>query len=112
DPLLAKLTVWGETRSIATARMRRALDETAVEGIMTNVAFFREILRDQQWEAGDLHTGFIDDWFARRSPVPLDKMAELAVAIAAIKTGQKSPAEPHRQSRSEWLSAGRDQMLR
>jgi acetyl-CoA/propionyl-CoA carboxylase biotin carboxyl carrier protein len=41
DTLLAKLVVWGETRDAAIARMRRALDEFAIDGIETLVDFHR-----------------------------------------------------------------------
>ena len=68
DPLLAKLAVWADTRDAAIARMMRALREYDVGGIRTNIGFFRQILEDPEFRAGHLHTGFIDEFFARTPP--------------------------------------------
>ena len=65
DPLLAKLAVWAGTREHAMERMIRALREYDVGGIRTNIGFFRQILEDPEFRAGDLHTGFIEEFFAR-----------------------------------------------
>ena len=43
DPLLAKLIVWGETRSEAVARLASALDGTRIAGIETNLGYLRHI---------------------------------------------------------------------
>ena len=52
----------------AIARSIRALREYDVAGIKTNIGFFRQILDDQDFVRGDLHTGFIDEFFARKRP--------------------------------------------
>ncbi len=77
DPLLAKLAVWAGTREEAIARMIRALREYDVGGIRTNIGFFRQILEDPEFRAGRLHTGFIDEFFARDSRPP-SRRADLA----------------------------------
>ena len=56
-------------REDATARMIRALREYDVGGIRTNIGFFRQILEDADSARGNLHTGFIEEFFARhRAP--------------------------------------------
>ena len=57
DSLVAKLIVHGETRPGALARMATALDELVVDGIATNVALHRELVRDAAFGAGgtDIH---------------------------------------------------------
>src|ERR1051325_9505606 len=59
DPMISKLVVWGDDRSHALARMRRALDEYQVRGIETNLAFHRRCVRQAAFAAGDYDTGFI-----------------------------------------------------
>jgi acetyl-CoA carboxylase, biotin carboxylase subunit len=59
DPMISKLAVWGRTRTEAVERMRRALDEYEVGGIKTTLPFFRRIMRDAEFVAGRLDTGFI-----------------------------------------------------
>ncbi|MFL6415463.1 MAG: acetyl-CoA carboxylase biotin carboxylase subunit [Bryobacteraceae bacterium] len=60
DPLLAKLTVWAESREIAIERMRRALVEYRVGGITTNLSLFEEIMKNEAFRAGHLDTGFLE----------------------------------------------------
>ncbi|MCG8421788.1 MAG: acetyl-CoA carboxylase biotin carboxylase subunit [Proteobacteria bacterium] len=60
DPMISKLIVWGEDRSQALGRMRRALDEYAVHGIRTNIPFHRRILRNRLFCDGVYDTGFVD----------------------------------------------------
>jgi acetyl-CoA carboxylase biotin carboxylase subunit len=60
DPLLSKLITWGDDRTQALDRMRRALDEYVVRGIRTNLAFHRRMLRHPRFLAGDYDTGFIE----------------------------------------------------
>lgn len=59
DPLFAKLVVRGADRKDALARLRRALAEFRVEGIATTLPFFRVLLDDETFAAGDYTTGFI-----------------------------------------------------
>ena len=44
DSLLAKIITHGDTAATAMARMRRALDETRIEGLPTNLPFLRAAL--------------------------------------------------------------------
>jgi len=67
DPMISKLAAWGRTRSEAIDRMRRALDEYAVDGIRTTLPFFREVLRDQEFIEAKLDTGFISRFNERRA---------------------------------------------
>ena len=73
DPLVSKLSVWGRTRVEAIDRLRRALDEYEVGGIKTTLPFFREIVRDQKFIAGQLDTGFISRFNSRRETAQVEK---------------------------------------
>ncbi len=59
DPLLMKIIVWGRTREEARLRMLRALDETVIEGLRTNLDLHRFIFRDETFKGGDLSTRYI-----------------------------------------------------
>src|SRR5688572_25067886 len=52
DPMLSKLIAHGNSRDEAIARLRRALIEYRVEGIMTTIPFFTAILSDPDFIAG------------------------------------------------------------
>ena len=60
DPLLAKLIVWGRDRAHALARLRRALAETRVEGIRTNLGLFELLLEDEDFLAGNMDISMLD----------------------------------------------------
>ena len=114
DPLLAKLSVWAPTREEAAARAIRALDEYAVGGIRTNIAFFKQLLEDPEFLAGNLHTGFIEEFFRRAKPAApsadVEAVAALVAALYASKPAASVEAAPPRSSR--WLELGRGEMLR
>src|SRR5205807_3307812 len=83
DPMISKLAAWGRTRAEAIDRLRRALDEYAVGGIKTTLPFFREIVRDEEFIAARLDTGFIPRFNERRR-VSGTKPEVLALDIAVI----------------------------
>jgi acetyl-CoA carboxylase biotin carboxylase subunit len=84
DPLLAKLIGYGTDREQAIARLTRALGEYFIGGIKTNLSLFRRILRDPDFHAARLDTGFLD----RLLKTPEDRTVESGAAeVAAIAAG-------------------------
>ncbi|MFP3445537.1 acetyl/propionyl/methylcrotonyl-CoA carboxylase subunit alpha [Pseudomonas sp. SIMBA_067] len=59
DPMLGKLIAWGENREQARLRLLAMLDEFAIGGVKTNIAFLRRILAHPAFAAAELDTGFI-----------------------------------------------------
>lgn len=59
DSLLAKVVCWGNDRSEAVARMKRALSEMVVEGLPTTIPLFMKILDDPEFLAGTVSTDFV-----------------------------------------------------
>ena len=115
DPLLAKLAVWADNRENATARMIRALREYDVGGIHTNIGFFRQILEDEEFRRGNLHTGFIDEFLARshapEAPRDVPAVAALVAALHTMKrNGNGGPKNA--PAASAWKEIGRSEMLR
>jgi acetyl-CoA carboxylase biotin carboxylase subunit len=117
DPLLAKMSVWAESRDLAIARMKRALAEYYVAGITTNVTFFRQILDDPCFRAGDLHTHFIEEFFERSNGhreqrnLEHDAVLALAAALHSSKADGSAPVNPS-AGESRWRSEGRARMMR
>lgn len=60
DPMLAKVIAHGADRAAALRTLDRALSQTAVLGVGTNVEFLRFLLADDDVVAGRLDTGLID----------------------------------------------------
>jgi acetyl-CoA carboxylase biotin carboxylase subunit len=61
DPLVAKIIVHAPTRAQAIAKMQRALSETIIGGIRTNIALHQRILQHPAFEEGRISTRFLDD---------------------------------------------------
>lgn len=59
DPMIAKLTVYGATRAIALAKLRKALAETQVGGTVTNLGFLHALASHKGFASGDVDTGLI-----------------------------------------------------
>lgn len=60
DPMIAKVIAYGSDRAQALDRLDRALADTVVLGVDTNIAFLRRLLADAAVRSGDLDTGLID----------------------------------------------------
>jgi acetyl-CoA/propionyl-CoA carboxylase, biotin carboxylase, biotin carboxyl carrier protein len=59
DPLIAKLIAHGETREETLDRLGAALDETAIEGVVTNLPFLRWLVAHPALRAGRTTTAFL-----------------------------------------------------
>jgi acetyl-CoA carboxylase biotin carboxylase subunit len=84
DPLLAKLTVWAETRDAAVDRAIAALRNFPVLGIRTNVGFMIRVLDHPDFRGGRIHTGFIEEHaeeLNRRAEIPREVVAAAGVRL-------------------------------
>jgi acetyl-CoA/propionyl-CoA carboxylase biotin carboxyl carrier protein len=59
DSLLAKLVTWGADRQEAIARMRRALIDYKIEGVITSIPFFRAAMEHPVFVEGKATVNFI-----------------------------------------------------
>jgi 3-methylcrotonyl-CoA carboxylase alpha subunit len=84
DPMIAKIIVWGEDRPAALNSLRRALAETAVLGIVTNLGLLVRISAHPEFAAAAVDTGFIerhrDVLLPGHRPAPAMALAAAAVA--------------------------------
>ena len=85
DPMISKLSVWGEDRTHAIERMRAALAEYVVAGIVTNIAFHGEVLAHEEFLSGRYDTEFVPRMMKdRQAPENQHtEWAELAAALAS-----------------------------
>ena len=60
DPMLAKVIAWAPDRAGALARLDRALADTLVLGLRTNLEYLRLLVQDADVAAGRLDTGLIE----------------------------------------------------
>lgn len=59
DSLIGKLIVWHEDREKATERMRRALEETVIQGPKTTIPLYIKIMNHETYKHGTVMTNFL-----------------------------------------------------
>jgi acetyl-CoA carboxylase biotin carboxylase subunit len=84
DALLAKVTAWGRTRDEAIARMKRALAETRVYGVATNIPFLIQIMDDPDFVAGRIDTSFLETHDIQPLASEEEEQEGLAAIAAAL----------------------------
>jgi acetyl-CoA/propionyl-CoA carboxylase biotin carboxyl carrier protein len=84
DSLLAKLVAWGASRNEALARMRRALADYRIGGVVTTIPFHQLALAHPLFEHGEATVNFIPRHLA-------DQLARLPTPATA---GQPLATEP------------------
>jgi len=82
DPMIAKISVSGNDRTEAIARLQHTLAHTAVFGIVTNLPLLRGIARHPEFAAGRYDTGFIEHALKDLLSRPHLSATAMAAAIA------------------------------
>lgn len=59
DPMISKLIVWGEDRNIALQKMRKAIAEYKIGGLVTNLPLLKRIVDNQDFSKFDYDLQFI-----------------------------------------------------
>jgi acetyl/propionyl-CoA carboxylase alpha subunit len=112
DSLLSKVIVWGENRSVAIQRLRRALHEYQIGGLSTDIDFILQIIESPKFLNGDVTTTYLDTF----QPVPQstepDLERDLAWAAALFAHQQRSVhINPEMLRGSTWqMVAWKEQM--
>jgi acetyl-CoA carboxylase, biotin carboxylase subunit len=65
DSMVGKVIAYGATREQALARMRIALSEMVVEGILTNIPLHRELLQDSRFVRGGVSIHYLEQKLAQ-----------------------------------------------
>ncbi len=86
DPMIAKLIVWDDNRDAARARLRTALAQTRIVGLVNNVAFLSRLVDAPSFAGALLDTDLIErDAAALAAPaLPPPRDAWLVAAIAQL----------------------------
>ncbi len=70
DSMIAKLVVWAPTRDQARARLRRAIDEYAIEGVPTTLPFLRDLNDAPAVADASYGTATLENFAASWKPAP------------------------------------------
>ena len=89
DPMIAKITTHGESRSVALNKLRHSLEATWVAGTTTNLDFLSALASHQGFAQGEVDTGLIERDID--SLVCLEPPDEIAVLLAALTLHKIDP---------------------
>jgi len=105
DPMIAKVVVWGPDRQIAMERMERALQDTVVHGIASNVPFLLSLLRNDAYRENRVSTKFCDLNLLSLLPEPPASVKE--AVLAYLMWWLRSYCdEPNAGKRNTWKEIG------
>lgn len=82
DPMLAKFITYGSSRHLAVQRMRKALSNTVLLGLESNLEYLQQILVQPDFLAGDFDTHFVAQH--ELTPGRLSEACEHHLLIAAL----------------------------
>jgi len=107
DPLLAKVSVWAETREAARRRMRNALSNYVTLGCTTSIPFLLDVLDHPAFAGGDTHTHFIEEHFPQwRGREAHRLIAAIAAAIDSTRPTRAATGGETAVAASPWTSLG------
>jgi acetyl-CoA carboxylase biotin carboxylase subunit len=91
DSLVAKIAAQGNKRQEAIQRMRVALAEIVVEGIMTTIPLHQTILEEKRFSQGKYNTQFLDKMLTGWRPQSTVSQEEAAAIVLAMKHAPRPP---------------------
>ena len=99
DSMIAKLIVHAPTREQALAKLDRALGQTRIVGLPTNVAFLRYILNTESFSQANLDTALIEresDKLFNQHPLKFSTLVVTAITqqLASEGASQDADADP------------------
>ena len=82
DPMIAKLSVWGNDRNEAIQRMKRAIREYKITGIKNTLNFGTFVLNHPAFKDGTYNTNFVSEHYDSETGEVNDQDARIAALIA------------------------------
>ena len=113
DSLIAKIATWGHHRDEALQRMRNALRELSIEGVETSTPFLIEILRDEAYQSGRIHTRFVEERMTKQTSESVNSREDVAILSAVLakylnrKESKATIPSRSRNHFSLWKASGR-----
>jgi acetyl-CoA carboxylase, biotin carboxylase subunit len=94
DPLIAKLICWSNDRLSVIERMKRALSEYYISGVINNIPLLNFILESKDFKKGNYNINFIEANISQGNNKEIvstnGKMEELAYAAIIMASAMKS----------------------
>lgn len=85
DPMIGKLIAKGFNREVALRKVRNALDGLVIDGIKTNIALHKVILREKSFVAGEYSTAYIGKIKPQEQVKAKEDIEAFMLKVAAIE---------------------------
>lgn len=112
DPLISKLIAWSNSRTNSINRMKRALREYYISGIVNNIPLLQLVLENDSFVSGNYDINFIEERLLSQNKIDIndsdnnkDKLENAAVILASVlksKTALNGSIKKN-QNNSRWL---------
>lgn len=119
DPLISKLLTWGNTRDESVQRMKRALSEYHISGIITTIPFHLKVMDNKRFLKGEISTHFIDEELEKKNltfDTDHDELYEIVALFSALTDFREKKKtrflKSKKEERSSWKIEGRKAGLR
>jgi len=118
DPMIAKVISWGGNRREAIERMRRALEEYRITGIITNIGFHQKVMYEPDFLAGRIDTSYVSRTLSHWGQEEYEELQRVAMIGASLvayleqRNRSMTGGERRRGSGSAWKWLGRRWALR
>ena len=97
DPLISKLVAWSNNRGSTISRMKRALSEYYISGIVNNIPLLNLVLDSENFVKGNYDINFIEEHLLNRNDIDLieskyncEDFENAAVILASLLKSKSS----------------------
>jgi acetyl/propionyl-CoA carboxylase alpha subunit len=108
DAILAKVITWGQDRDDALRKMARALRDTVILGVKSNLPLLLDILEEPAFRSGRTSTAFLQRDMAAWSPARDAEEADFLAAAAWELLGGNGRLPPERAGSGRKAGSDRD----
>ena len=99
DPMIAKLITYGKDRTEAIERMKRAIDDYKVSGVVTTLAFCRFVMEHDAFVSGKFDTHFVKKYHKPElQPVFAEDEMKIAAFLAVKSFQEKTSSKTYNKS--------------
>ena len=108
DPMIAKLAVWGESRTEAISSLKAALQEFDLEGIKSTLKFGLFVMDNPKFIRGKYDTHFVKKYFVNSLKKAGKSKEQIAAAVSALIFKESTKGiNTSRHSSQEWYKKRR-----
>jgi acetyl-CoA carboxylase biotin carboxylase subunit len=113
DSMISKLICWGDSRGQAILRLRRALEEYKIVGVVSNIPFHQNLMGQHRFLAGNFDTRFVEERFSMdKAEEGKETHPEIAAIVATMVAHEQTERAAHiirrgKRDTSNWKWVGR-----